>query len=210
MKKILNIISKINKEKFFNVIIILIIIALYVFVALFIYSNFRERKRQEVANGIIDKVDEQIEKNQNNDTQVSEITTTYDGISYTVLGKIRINKINIYQPILKENTKRAYDASVVKMSGPELNTPGNVAIGGHNFMRGNFFIKINRLREDDKVTITDLSGKSVDYYVYEYGVTTIDDASYLVQPENSDEMIVTLVTCTKGGKERYYVKARAK
>jgi LPXTG-site transpeptidase (sortase) family protein len=210
MKKILNIISKINKEKFFNVIIILIIIALYVFVALFIYSNFRERKRQEVANGIIDKVDEQIEKNQNNDTQVSEITTTYDGISYTVLGKIRINKINIYQPILKENTKRAYDASVVKMSGPELNTPGNVAIGGHNFMRGNFFIKINRLREDDKVTITDLSGKSVDYYVYEYGVTTIDDASYLAQPENSDEMIVTLVTCTKGGKERYYVKARAK
>ena len=210
MKKILNIISKINKEKFFNVIIILIIIALYVFVSLFIYSNFRERKRQEVANGIIDKVDEQIEKNQNNDTQVSEITTTYDGISYTVLGKIRINKINIYQPILKENTKRAYDASVVKMSGPELNTPGNVAIGGHNFMRGNFFIKINRLREDDKVTITDLSGKSVDYYVYEYGVTTIDDASYLVQPENSDEMIVTLVTCTKGGKERYYVKARAK
>lgn len=210
MKKILNIISKINKEKFFNVIIILIIIALYVFVALFIYSNFRERKRQEVANGIIDKVDEQIEKNQNNDTQVSEITTTYDGISYTVLGKIRIKKINIYQPILKENTKRAYDASVVKISGPELNTFGNVAIGGHNFMRGNFFIKINRLRENDVVTITDLSGKSVDYYVYEYGVTSIDDASYLAQPENSGDMIVTLVTCTKGGKERYYVKARAK
>ncbi len=210
MKKILSIIDKVNKEKLFNVIIVLIIIALYVFVGLFIYSNFRERKRQEVADGIIDKVDEQIEKNQNNNTQVSEITTTYDGVSYTVLGKIRINKINIYQPILKENTKRAYDASVVKISGPELNTSGNVAIGGHNFMRGNFFIKINRLRENDKVTITDLSGKSVDYYVYEYGVTTIDDASYLAQPENGDDMIVTLVTCTKGGKERYYVKAKAR
>ena len=36
------------------------------------------------------------------------------------------------------------------------------------------------------------------------------DASYLAQPDNKDDRIVTLVTCTKGGKERYYVKARAK
>ena len=50
MKGIFN---KINKEKIMNVIIVLIIIALYVSVALFIYSNFRERKRQELANGII-------------------------------------------------------------------------------------------------------------------------------------------------------------
>ena len=28
--------------------------------------------------------------------------------------------------------------------------------------------------------------------------------------DNMNEKIVTLVTCTKGGKERYYVKARAK
>ena len=60
------------------------------------------------------------------------------------------------------------------------------------------------------VTITDLSGSSVNYYVYEYKTTTIDDPSYLKQPENKDEKIITLVTCTKGGKERYYVKARAK
>lgn len=207
MKKI---ISKINKEKLFNVIIVLIVIALYVSVALFIYSSFRERKRREISDGIIEKVDEQIEENKDEKTPVTEVTATYSGVNYTVLGKIRIKKINIYQPILKENTKKAYDASVVKMSGPDLNTNGNVAVGGHNFMRGNFFIKINRLVNGDKVTITDLSGKSVDYYVYKYGVTTIDDASYLAQPENSDEKIITLVTCTKGGKERYYVKAKAK
>ncbi len=202
--------SKINKEKLFNLIIILIVISLYVCVFLFIYSNFRERKRQEISNGIIKQVDKQIEKNEEDNSLVTEVIAKSGGYNYTVLGKIRIKKINIYQPILKENTKKAYDASVVKMSGPNLNSNGNVAIGGHNFMRGNFFIKINRLVKDDKVTITDLTGKSVDYYVYEYGITTIDDASYLAQPEDMTEKIITLVTCTKGGKERYFVKARAK
>lgn len=207
MKKI---IGKINKEKLFNVIIVLIVIGLYVSAGLFIYSNFRERKRQEVSDQIIEKVDEQIEKNKTENSALTEASVNYSGINYTVLGKIRIKKINIYQPILKENTKKAYDASVVKMSGPGLNENGNVAIGGHNFMRGNFFIKINRLVDGDKVTITDLSGKSVDYFVYEYGVTTVDEASYLAQPQNKNDKIITLVTCTKGGKERYYVKAKAK
>lgn len=207
MKKIIN---KINKEKLFNVIILIIVIALYIFVGLYIYNTFRERKRNELSNKIIDKVDEQIEKNLKEEVNQNEIKTTYNGISYTVLGKIRIRKINIYQPILKENTKNAYNASVVKMSGPDLNSNGNVAIGGHNFMKGNFFIKINRLVTNDVVEITDLSGKTVKYYVYEYKVTSADDSSYLKQPDNSNDKIVTLVTCTKGGKERYYVKAKAK
>lgn len=205
MKKIL---SKINKEKLFNALILLVVIGLYVAVALLIYTNFRERKRQEISNGIIDKIDDVIEENEDN--PVTEATVSYGGFNYTVLGKLRIRKINIYEPILKENTASAYNTALVKISGPDLNENGNVAIGGHNFMRGNYFIKINRLRENDVVTVIDLTGRSVDYYVYEYGVTSADDASYLAQPDNENEKIVTLVTCTKGGKQRYYVKARAK
>ena len=201
--------SKINKEKVLNAFIVLIIISLYVAVAMFLYSNFRERKRQELANGIIDKVDEEISKN-DEDNKVTEAVVNYDGYKYTVLGKIKIRKINLYQPILKENTKGAYNTALVKMSGPNLNEFGNVAIGGHNFMRGNYFIKINRLVNNDVVEITDLSGRTIKYYVYEYGITSADDASYLAQPDNENERIVTLVTCTKGGKQRYYVKARAK
>ncbi len=207
MKKIFD---KINKEKLFNILIILIVILLYIFTALFIYSNFRERKRNELTNNIIKKVDDLIDNNKNTSSNNEEVTLKHEGMNFTVIGKIRIDKINIYQPILKENNKDAYNVSVVKMSGPSLNTAGNVAIGGHNFMRGNFFIKINRLKKNDKIVITDLSGNSVDYYVYEYNVTSPYDASYLSKPANEDDKIITLVTCTKGGKERYYVKARAK
>lgn len=206
MKKIL---LKINKEKIFNVLIILVVIALYISVALLIYSNFRERKRQEIAAGILNKVDEQISQNQDENTN-NEASVNYGGYNYTVLGKIYIKKINIYQPILKENTAGAYNTALVKMSGPNLNENGNVAIGGHNFMRGNYFIKINRLVKNDVVVITDLMGRKVNYYVYEYGITSKDDSSYLAQPDDKNTKMITLVTCTKGGKERYYVKAKAK
>ena len=196
------------KEKILNFLIILIVVALYIAVFMFIYSNFRERKRQELAGGIIDKIDKVIKEN---DGEVMpEAKVNYGGFKYTILGKLTIKKINIYQPILKENTAGAYNTALVKMAGPNLNENGNVSIGGHNFMRGNYFIKINRLVKNDIVTVTDLSGRKLNYYVYEYGVVDKNLASYLAQPDNKNEKIVTLVTCTKGGKERYYVKARAK
>lgn len=196
------------KEKILNFLIILIVVALYVAVFMFIYSNFRERKRQELAGGIIDKIDKVIKENDGD--VMPEAKVSYGGFKYTVLGKLTIKKINIYQPILKENTAGAYNTALVKMAGPNLNENGNVSIGGHNFMRGNYFIKINRLVKNDVVMVTDLSGRKVKYYVYEYGVVDKNSASYLAQPDNKNEKIVTLVTCTKGGKERYYVKARAK
>lgn len=201
---------KMNKEKIIDVIIVLVIILLYIAVFMYIYTNFRERKRRELAGGIIDKIDNEIEKNKENDTNSYEAAISYNGYKYTVLGKVYIRKINLYQPILKENTKGAYNTALVKMAGPNLNEKGNVSIGGHNFMRGNYFIKIKRLVDNDVVEITDLIGRRVKYYVYEYGVVNKDDASYLAQPDNKYDRIVTLVTCTKGGKERYYVKARAK
>lgn len=196
------------KEKILNFLIILIVVALYVAVFMFIYSNFRERKRQELAGGIIDKIDKVIKENDGD--VMPEAKVSYGGFKYTVLGKLTIKKINIYQPILKENTAGAYNTALVKMAGPNLNENGNVSIGGHNFMRGNYFIKINRLVKNDVVMVTDLSGRKVKYYVYEYGVVDKNSASYLAQPDNKNEKIVTLVTCTKGGKERYYVKAKAK
>ena len=200
--------KKNKREIILDIIMVIIVVFLYVFVFLWIYTNFRERKRKEIRNEIIEKVDKKIEDNSDKSTK-SEENITYNKMNYTVLGKIRIKKINLYEPILKENTKLAYDTAIVKMYGPNLNSNGNVVLGGHNFMRGNYFIKIKRLVNNDVITITDLSGRSIDYYVYDYKVTSIDDVSYL-KNDNINEKIVTLVTCTKGGKERYYVKARAK
>ena len=197
---------KINKEKLINFIIILIVILLYIAVFMYIFSSFRERKRKEVSKGIVEKIDDIISHNES----IAEAEISYGAYKYTVLGKLYIKKINLNEPILKENTAGAYNTALVKITGPNLNENGNFVIGGHNFMRGNYFIKINRLVKNDVITLTDLSGRKENYYVYEYGIYNKDDASYLAKPSNNDEKIVTLVTCTKGGKERYVVKARAK
>ena len=72
-----------------------------------------------------------------------------------------------------------------------------------------FFMKINKLTKGDVINITDLNGRSINYYVYEYKVTSADDSSYLKDIEDGGKYI-TLVTCNYGGKERYIVKAKAK
>lgn len=224
-------------EIIFNIFIVLIVIGLYICVALFIYTSFRERKRQEMTHGVIDMIDEQIEvyvetvEEYNNPTSkpnsssnkktnkqssnknsanvdITETTITYNGKEYTALGKIKIDKIKIYEPILKENTKDSYDVAPVKLAGNNLNEKGNVVIGGHNYMKKDFFIKIKKLRKNDVITITNLKNQSVKYYVYDYGVTTVSDTSYL--DTTSNDKIITLVTCTNGAKERYYVRAKAK
>ena len=201
-----NIIKHITVEKIINYLIVLVVILLYIFVAMYIYSNFRERKRQEIKNGIIQKIDDVIK----DETTETEAEIKYEGYNYTVLGKLKINKINLYEPILKENNAGAYNTALVKMAGPNLNDFGNVSIGGHNFMRGNYFIKIRKLVKNDVVTVTDLTGRSINYYVYEYKVADANDPNYLKQPDTLNEKIITLVTCTKGGKQRYYVKAKAR
>ena len=147
-------------------------------------------------------------KKEDNSLQ-TEADVKYNGTHYTVLGKLNIKKINFYQPILKEKTSYAYNVSVVKIKGPDLNEEGNFVIGGHNYMRKVFFMKINKLTKGDVINITDLNGRSINYYVYEYKVTSADDSSYLKDIEDGGKYI-TLVTCNYGGKERYIVKAKAK
>ena len=191
-----------------DIIILAAVIALYVLAIRFIYDQFRERKRKEISDGILEKVNKKIDKSKQSDEQI-ETNVEYKGNSYTVLGTIGIPKVNFYQPILKENTYGAYNVSVVKIKGPNLNEPGNVVIGGHNYMRSKYFMVINRLVKNDKIMITDLRGRKVIYYVYDYYVTSDDDAEYLKDIDDGGRY-VTLVTCNKGGVNRYIVRAKAR
>ncbi len=194
-----------------DVIIVIVIILLYVFSYMYLYNNFRERKRKEVTKQIIKKIDKVIKdiKEEKPNNEITEVEVTYNDIKFTVLGKLYIEKIGLYEPILKENNKAALDTALVKAAGPDLNKNGNVVIAGHNYMKNAYFIKINRLVVGDKITVIDLSGNSVDYYVYETSVIGMDDPSYLKQPTEPKEKIVTLVTCTNTGKERHIIKAKA-
>lgn len=196
------------KNKIINIIIIILVVLLYFFVYSYIYDNFRERKRQEIDKNIVSQIDDIIK---NNKDKVKEKKVKVNNIKYTVLGKIYIKRIGFNQSILKENTFKSLNVSVVKIAGPDLNVVGNVVIGGHNYMRKEYFYGIIRLRKGDIVKITDLTGTSI-YYKVAYGKKTDenDESYFKVSKKNTKEL--TLVTCVPNtnGYYKYYVKAYEK
>ena len=80
---------------------------------------------------------------------------------------------------------------------------GNFAVAGHrNWMSGAFFARLDELKEGDKINV-----KTKDSF-YTYTVSK----SFVVNPDEvwvldpSEESMITLVTCTIGGKQRLIVR----
>ena len=56
---------------------------------------------------------------------------------------------------------------------------GNIVIAGHNYRNGKFFSSLKRVSTGDKIKITDLSGRTLIYTVYEKYETTPEDVEYI-------------------------------
>ena len=191
-------------KKFINIAIFLFIFALYFVTFLMIYDNFRERKLNSREDTALELFESRIEKK-----VVQEETPTYsisyDG--YTILGRLQIPKISLDTVILGEQTYAAMNIGVIKSYGVDLNTKGGFVLSGHNYRGSNVFIYyVHRLNSGDIITITDSSGYTMDYTVYEVDryVSPVD-VSYLTK---TDDYHLTIVTCESGGKSRIIVKAR--
>lgn len=128
---------------------------------------------------------------------------------YKVVGKLEMPTINIRYPILGENDKaKAIEVSILKIYGPEINTPGNVIIAGHNYNNGLFFGKNKKLNIGDKIYLTDMTGKKVEYTIYDKYYTPEDDYSYITK-STEGKTEVTLYTCDATGANRLIICARA-
>jgi len=105
------------------------------------------------------------------------------------LGLIEISAIGLEVMILEGTDDRVLRRAVGHIPGTSLpGQPGNVAIAGH---RDTFFRPLRKIRKNDEITLTTLDGS------YRYRV----DFTQVIDPENtrvladSDEAILTLVTC---------------
>ena len=131
--------------------------------------------------------------------------TDAKGNTYSIVGIVNIPKINSKYPIIAETTDQLLKVSVCKFWGSNPNEVGNLCIIGHNYRNSKFFSKVPTLVTDDIVEITDLSGKTLKYKIYEmYTVDPSDTrcTSQLTQGKKE----VTLITCTNDGKQRVIVK----
>ena len=135
--------------------------------------------------------------------------TAPNGNSYSIIGMINVPKVNIKYPIISETTDELMKVSVCKFWGPDANEIGNLCIIGHNYKNSKFFSKLTQTVCGDTVEITDLSGKTVVYEVYDiYTVDPTDTkcTSQLTQGKRE----VTLITCTNDTKQRIVIKCTEK
>ena len=141
--------------------------------------------------------------------------TTNDGYDYSAIATINIPKLNWSNPypVLDGDTDSVDETtSLLKISptkfwGPDPNEVGNFCIVGHNYRNEKFFSKVPTLETGDIIELTDLSGRTINYRVYNKYEVDPTDVSCTSQLTNGQKE-VTLITCTNDSSKRVIVKAR--
>jgi len=153
------------------------------------------------------------QKQTQNGSNKKNVQKTNDGYRYTTIATINIPKINVQYPILDgETDSEAETEALLKISptkfwGADPNEVGNFCIVGHNYRNNRFFSKVPSLENGDIIEITDTSGNTLRYSVYNKYEVIPEDLSCTSQLTNGRKEI-TLITCTNDSKKRVIVKAR--
>lgn len=126
-----------------------------------------------------------------------------------VIGVIKIDKIKIDYPILSSTSDELLTVAPCRFAGPMPNEVGNLCIAGHNYIDNTFFAKITNLDKDDEISIFDLNGQMVNYYVTEKFEIENNDFSCTTQETNGEKWL-TLMTCNSIKGTRIIVRAIAK
>lgn len=213
-------------SKVLTIILIIIIIAVVILIGFFGYDMYKKFTTKKSAEEIVDQFNNSIGQNSNTIDENSigsteipilneELTESSTGSGkrkiqyqgYNVVGTIEIPAINLKYPILERVTKDSIETSVAVLqpsAGP--NKVGNTTIVGHNYRNGSFFGNNDRLTLGDKIYITDTTGTTMKYNIYNIYTTTPDDAEYMTRDTNGKREI-SLSTCTDNSKERLIIWA---
>lgn len=102
----------------------------------------------------------------------------------SIIGTIKIPKLNISYPIFSEYSDELLKISVCRFYGPDLNSSGNLCIIGHNYNNGDFFSDLYKLNINDVIEIYDLNSLKTSYYIYDIFEVNASDLKYLNQDTN--------------------------
>jgi len=199
------------KNKVYNIILVILIIALITTVFFIVIKYSKNQIREKELNEVVKEVGKQIESinNEINNSQVEQngnkVQVEYKG--YNVVGIIKIPKIEIEYPIIDKTDEETLKISITKFWGNDVNDIGNFTVSGHNYLDGTMFGKTKKLNIGDKIEMTDLSGKMIEYEIFDKYVVDSNDVECVKSiKENTRE--ITLITCTNGRSNRLIIKAR--
>ena len=161
--------------------------------------------------------DKQLEEKQNTDVatanEKAEWKTSASGYRYKIIATVQIPKINIQYTVVQgetgslEETEALLKSSPVKYHGYDPNEVGNFCIAGHNYRNSRFFSKVPNLVVGDIVKLTDLTGRTIDYEVYDKHTVDPNDTRDTTQLTGGRKE-VTLITCTNDSKLRVIVRCK--
>ena len=194
--------KNINKNLIvYKIFLIMLIIAGIIIFAIIFKKQYNDQ--------VYDKENDEVTKNfhelQEAQNQEQPIELQMQG--HKVIGIIKIPAIDLEYPIIDKTTKETMRISISKFSGGEINEIGNVALAGHNNYSGTMFGKNKNLKIKDKIYLTDLTRRTIEYEIYNIFVTDPNDTSIL-GTEDKTKRELTLITCKNGRSERLIIKAR--
>lgn len=194
--------KNINKNLIvYKIFLIMLIIAGIIIFAII----FKKQYNDQVYNKENDEVTKNFHELQEAQNQEQPIELQMQG--HKVIGIIKIPAIDLEYPIIDKTTKETMRISISKFSGGEINEIGNVALAGHNNYSGTMFGKNKNLKIKDKIYLTDLTRRTIEYEIYNIFVTDPNDTSIL-ETEDKTKRELTLITCKNGRSERLIIKAR--
>ena len=152
-------------------------------------------------------------KQENTNNKIKTYITS-NGQKYDSIGIVNIPRLGIEYPILATTSEKTLKVSVTKYWGGNPNEVGNLCITGHNYKNSKFFGKLLNIKQGDIIKITDLSGRTLDYTVYDTYVVDPKDTTCTSQLTDG-KVEVTLITCyyengNAHATKRFIVKARVK
>ena len=134
---------------------------------------------------------------------------TDSGQAYYPVAKIYIPSIECRYSVLNTSSTELLKISPCRFWGPEnANEVGNFCIAGHNYRSEKFFSKVPTLKIGDTIELTDLTGRTLTYYIYDKYIVDPNNTACTTQLTNGN-IELTLSTCTSDNKNRVIIKARA-
>lgn len=161
--------------------------------------------------------DKQLEEKQNTDVatanEKAEWKTSAAGYKYKIIATVEVPKISLKYTVVQgqsgsiEETESLLKSSPVKYHGYDPNEVGNFCIVGHNYRNSKFFSKVPNLTVGDTVKLTDLTGRTINYEVYDKHTVDPSDTKDTTQLTGGRKEL-TLITCTDDSKLRVIVRCK--
>lgn len=219
-----------KKKKIYKIEFFLSIILICLFSSYYIHAAYDRNKSEEVSQIILAEIkndnikeydnndpiiiilDEKVSNNEQNKEEVLEKEISIGEDTYPIEAIIKIPKIGIDYPVISRTSDELLKISVNKFHGPNPNEIGNYCIVGHNYLNDKMFSRLDELKNGDIAELKDLSGRIIEYKVYDKYIVNPTDTSCTSQRTKDGKKLgfreMTLITCANYGTQRLVVKCR--